>query len=289
MYLYFISNYRDPQLVTGLPNSIVLLSIDPSAMRTPTANGNIPNAHCNSSSGNTSNNNNNNSTNTSTGSGVSFPVLNNSNSNGSSNGMIPNGGLSSPVASNGSASNSAMNTPTHGANTSARENGSANNSVAVQQHQVPSYLPTSNGVHNGNSRGSDAHGIESPSVPGRSQPQPQQPTPPAGGEAVRDSSAQRTRRTSRNVEEPSSRRRSSRTARPQLVMPPPQCRGSAPVIRPAVDLPHGYGESSTPGFVCHCINFDFFHSRNAYYSARSSLLLPYTDQNVYLARPTDTS
>ncbi|XP_055626260.1 E3 ubiquitin-protein ligase SMURF2 [Toxorhynchites rutilus septentrionalis] len=237
---------RDPQLITGLPNSIGSLSIDPSAVRTPITNGNIPNAHCNSSSGTTSNNSNSTNTTNTTGSGINFPVLNNSNSNGSSNGMVSNGVLSIPVASNGSASNSGVNTPTHGANTSARENGSANNSVAVpQQHQVPSYLPASNSVHNGNSRVSDGHGIESTSVPGRSQPQPQQSTPPGGGDAVRESSAQRTRRTSRNMEDPSSRRRSSRTARPPLVIPPPQCRGSAPVIRPAVDLPPGYEMRTT--------------------------------------------
>ncbi|KAL9704287.1 hypothetical protein quinque_007805 [Culex quinquefasciatus] len=110
-------------------------------------------------------------------------------------------------------------------------NGTANSANAAPQPQVPSsYLP------NG----------ESPA--GRSQPQPQQP-PSAGGatptgsgdpaSSSRESSAQRMRRSSRGVEEPSSRRRSSRTARPPLVMPP-QSRGSVPAVRPAADLPPGY-------------------------------------------------
>ncbi|XP_055592000.1 E3 ubiquitin-protein ligase SMURF2 [Uranotaenia lowii] len=214
---------RDPQLLTGLPNAIGSLSIDPSAPRTHPTNGNIPSAHCTPSSNNnnsssSSSNNNNNSTNVGSTGVAPFPVLANSSS---------------------SNYNSTNNTPTHGSNTPTRD---PNNPVPLF-HTPPS--GGAGGLPNGTGRTPESFLGEMPSVPGRSQPQPQQPTSSNGIEpAGREPSAGRTRRSSRNSEE-SSRRRSSRTNRAQLVMPPqqqpPQAqRGVAPVIRPAVDLPPGY-------------------------------------------------
>lgn len=203
-----ISSPRNSGALAGLPNTLGSLSIDPSTVRTPTSNGNIPNAHCTPTQpSNTSNNNN--STSVVPAGGPNFPVLNSPNSGASA--------TASPPTINGVLVNGIVNP------------------VAVPQQQVPSsYLSTSNG--------------ESPSISGRSQPQPQQPTggatPTTGSgssdpASSRESSAQRMRRSSRGVEEPSSRRRSSRTARPPLLMPP-QSRGSVPAVRPAADLPPGY-------------------------------------------------
>ncbi|XP_038111445.1 E3 ubiquitin-protein ligase SMURF2 [Culex quinquefasciatus] len=196
-----IATPRNTGALAGLPNTLGSLSIDPSAVRTPTSNGNIPSAHCTPTQP----------------------------SNSSTN-VVPAGGPNFPVL-NSSSSGAATATPTPSLNGVVLINGTSNSANAAPQPQVPSsYLP------NG----------ESPA--GRSQPQPQQP-PTAGGatptgsgdpaSSSRESSAQRMRRSSRGVEEPSSRRRSSRTARPPLVMPP-QSRGSVPAVRPAADLPPGY-------------------------------------------------
>ncbi|XP_058828443.1 E3 ubiquitin-protein ligase SMURF2 [Topomyia yanbarensis] len=239
---------REPPPLAGLPNAIGSLSIDPSTLRTTQSNGNISNVHCNmaSSSVNSNNNHNGNSTNANNTS-ANFSPLNNSNSSNTSNGMLMNGTTISNCNNNSSNSNANSHSPTHGATGSARDNGNTSNLVVQQQQHVPSYLPAPNcNLSNGNIRVLDSSSIEVQSVPGRSQPQPQQPAPPGGGgDGSRESSAQRTRRSSRNAEEPSSRRRSSRTARPPLVMPPPQTRGSAPLVRPAVDLPPGYEMRTT--------------------------------------------
>ncbi|XP_065089830.1 E3 ubiquitin-protein ligase SMURF2 isoform X2 [Ochlerotatus camptorhynchus] len=234
---------RDPQLLSGLPNAIGSLSIDPSAARSPQSNGIIPNAHSTPTSTNSNSNNassnNSNIANVSASVGGNFPVLNNSSTN---NASLLNG----TAASNNSSGTGGNNTPTHGVNSSIRDNtnGTSNVTSVQQQQQVPSFLPAPGNQHNGNSRTGEGHQMESPSGPGRSQPQPQQPAPNSTSEGSREPSAQRTRRPSRNMDESSSRRRSSRTARPPLVMPP-QCRGSAPVIRPAVDLPPGYEMRTT--------------------------------------------
>lgn len=239
---------RDPQLLSGLPNAIGSLSIDPSTARSPQSNGIIPNAHStptsNNSSSNNASSNNSNIANVSTGVGGNYAVLNNSST---SNASLLNGTVASSIASNNSTGTGANNTPTHGVSSSIRDNTNGTSNVTSVQHQVPPFLPTSGNQHNGNSRtAGDGHqGMEPPPAgPGRSQPQPQQPTPNSTSEGNREPSAQRTRRPSRNADESSSRRRSSRTARPPVLMPP-QCRGSAPVIRPAVDLPPGYEMRTT--------------------------------------------
>lgn len=236
---------RDPQLLSGLPTAICSLSIDPSAVRSPQSNGIIPNAHStptltNSNSNNASGNNNN-MANVSTSAGGNFPVLNNSNTN---NASLLNGTVVNSIASNNSSGTGGNNTPTHGVNSSIRDNTNGTSNVTSVQQQVPSFLPAPGNQQNGNSRTGEGHQMDSQSGPCRSQPQPQQPVPNSTSEGSRESSSQRTRRTSRNMEESSSRRRSSRTTRPPLVMPP-QCRGSASVIRPAVDLPPGYEMRTT--------------------------------------------
>lgn len=235
---------RDPQLVAGLSNTINSLSIEPSPVRTPSSAGNIPNAHCNSPASNSiANNTSSNSTNTTAGGGTNFSGLNSSNSSTTNNGPLVNGTANSSAANTSSTSVGNGSTPTH--SNAARDNNSSsrNADIQQQQQQVPSYAPATSSLHNGASRAADNQAVESPAMHGRSQPQPQQPATGAA-DGVRESSAPRTRRTSRNPEEPASRRRSSRTARPPLLMPP-QCRGSAPVIRPAVDLPPGYEMRTT--------------------------------------------
>ncbi|XP_058465974.1 E3 ubiquitin-protein ligase SMURF2 [Malaya genurostris] len=241
---------RDLLPLSGLPNAIGSLSIDPSNMRTPQPNGNIPNLSCNSASSSTNSTNNHNSNCTNThNTSANISSLNNSISSNTSNGMLMNGTTISSCNNNSSNSNGNSHSPTHGATGSPRDTGNAN-SLTVQQ-QVPSYLPASSvNLPNGNNRVQDINSIEAHSISGRSQPQPQQPAPSTGGnsgsDGSRESSAQRTRRSTRSTtEEPSSRRRSSRTARPPLVMPPPQTRGSAPLVRPAVDLPPGYEMRTT--------------------------------------------
>lgn len=209
---------RDPQIL-GLPNSIGSLSIDPSA-RSPQSNGIIPNAHStptsNSNNSNNTSSNNNNIVNVSAGIGGNFSGMNNS---GTNNGvLLMIGSTANSIVSN--TSSVANNTPTH----AVRDN------VSMQQPAVPPFLPASVNLHNGNSRTADGHHMDSPPGSGRSQPQPQQSNSTAEG--TRDHSAQR------------ARRRTSRTARPSPVMPPPG-RGNVPAIRPAVDLPPGYEMRTT--------------------------------------------
>ncbi|XP_055533569.1 E3 ubiquitin-protein ligase SMURF1 [Wyeomyia smithii] len=243
-----LSTARDPQPLAGLPNAIGSLSIDPPNMRTPQPNGNIPNLHSNMASSiiNTNNSNNGNSTNVVSGS-ANFTNSTSSSSNSTSNGILLNG-----IGSN---SNSTSNTchstsPTHGVssnnNGSPRDSGNTNG-ISLQSDQVPPFMPSASNLTNGNTRVAPESSSESTNTPGRSHPQPQQPSSAtSSNEGSRESSAQRTRRSSRNAEEPSSRRRSSRTARPPLIMPPPpQTRGSAPVVRPTVDLPAGYEMRTT--------------------------------------------
>lgn len=227
---------RDPQ-TTNLPASLGSLSIDPSTVRSIQTNGNTANTHCNTSSNSSNSSNNNSNSTTTAGGGVNFQVLNNPNSP-NVNGIVLN-----VTAANQSGNNncsSTVSSSTHSA--SVRDNISSNSNVCVQ---VPSFLPVSSNIHNGNKRSSDGHTVEQSSQPGRAQPQTQQTISAASGNEVsRESSAQRTRRPSRNTEESSSRRRPSRTARPATVVPPP-CRGNAPVVRPAVDLPPGYEMRTT--------------------------------------------
>ncbi|XP_053684395.1 E3 ubiquitin-protein ligase SMURF2 [Sabethes cyaneus] len=230
------STARDPQPLAGLPNAIGSLSIDPPNTRTPQPNGNIPNLHSNvaSSSINTNNSNNGNSTNIVSGN-ANFINSPSSGSSSTGNGVLLNG-----IGSNNNSTSSTCNgtSPTHGVST--------NNNGSLQPDQVPSFLPSTSNMTNGNSRTAPEGSLESSTTPGRSQPQPQQPSSATNSnEGSRESSALRTRRSSRNTDEPSSRRRSSRTARPPLIMPPPQTRGSVPVVRPAVDLPPGYEMRTT--------------------------------------------
>ncbi|KXJ74214.1 hypothetical protein RP20_CCG014111 [Aedes albopictus] len=229
---------RDPQLLTGLPSAIGSLSIDPSTVRSPQSNGIVPNAHStptsNGSSSNNTSSNNSNVANVSACAGGSFSILNNSSTSNVSNGVLMNGSI---VSNSSSAAN---NTPTH-----ADRDNTSNTSMSSQQPPVPSFLPASANLHNGSSRTADGHHMEPPPGPGRSQPQPQQPALNSTPDGSREPSAHRTRRSSRNTDESSSRRRPSRTTRPSPVMPPPQVRGSAPVIRPAVDLPPGYEMRTT--------------------------------------------
>uniref|UniRef100_A0A1Q3F9R3 E3 ubiquitin-protein ligase SMURF1 n=2 Tax=Culex tarsalis TaxID=7177 RepID=A0A1Q3F9R3_CULTA len=207
-----LASPRNSGALAGLPNNLGSLSIDPSAVRTPTSNGNIPNAHCTP----TQPSNSSNSTNVVPAGGPNFPVLN------SSGATAP----ATPPTMNGVV----------------LVNGNANPAGAAPQQQVPSpYLPTSNG---------ESPAMAGRSQPQPQQPTSgggATPTTASGSagssdqQAVgsRESSAQRMRRSTRGVEEPSSRRRSSRTTRPPLVMPP-QSRGSVPAVRPAADLPPGY-------------------------------------------------
>uniref|UniRef100_A0A1Q3F9Q5 E3 ubiquitin-protein ligase SMURF1 n=1 Tax=Culex tarsalis TaxID=7177 RepID=A0A1Q3F9Q5_CULTA len=207
-----LASPRNSGALAGLPNNLGSLSIDPSAVRTPTSNGNIPNAHCTP----TQPSNSSNSTNVVPAGGPNFPVLNSS-------------GATAPVTP-----------PTM--NGVVLVNGNANPAGAAPQQQVPSpYLPTSNGESPAMSGRSQPQPQQPTSGGGAT------PTTASGSagssdqQAVgsRESSAQRMRRSTRGVEEPSSRRRSSRTTRPPLVMPP-QSRGSVPAVRPAADLPPGY-------------------------------------------------
>ncbi|EAT37804.1 AAEL010256-PA, partial [Aedes aegypti] len=77
-----LSATRNQGMLSGLPNAIGSLSLDPSAARSPQSNGIIPNAHStptsNSSNSNNTSSNNSNIANVSAGGGGNFSVFNNS-------------------------------------------------------------------------------------------------------------------------------------------------------------------------------------------------------------------